>query len=81
MADYDADFPVGSLVRVAARHELEEFMRTWKYHHELRPEQLAFADQVREVKDVGYYHGGAPLYELEGIPYFLWHESCLRLAD
>ena len=81
MVANNAAFPIGTRVRIADRAELQEFMRTWKYHHKLRPEQLAFAADVREVKDVGYYHGGDILYVLDGLPDYLWHGSCLRPAE
>ena len=64
MAEYNADFPVGTKVRIRARPALETFMREWKYHHPLQSEQLAFAGSVATVKDVGYYHGGDTLYQL-----------------
>ena len=34
------EYPSGSLVKIAKREALDEFMRTWKYHHKLQPEQL-----------------------------------------
>jgi len=69
-------FPEGSKARVADRATLEEFMATWKYHHKLRPDQLEYADRVATVVDVGWYHGGDPVYKLEGIP-GLWLDQCL----
>jgi hypothetical protein len=69
-------FPEGSKARVADRAALEEFMATWKYHHKLRPEQLEYAGRVAAVVDVGWYHGGDPVYRLEGIP-GLWLDECL----
>jgi hypothetical protein len=78
MARYKEDFPVGSAVRIAATQQLEEFLRTWKYHHKLTPEQLQYADKIAEVEKVGFYHGGDVLYELRGIP-GMWHEQCLAL--
>lgn len=76
---YKEAFPAGTDVRIADQAFLEDFMATWKYHHKLRPEQLAYADCVARVKGVGFYHGGDPIYDLEGIP-GLWLEQCLRLA-
>lgn len=69
-------FPEGSKARVADRATLEEFMATWKYHHKLRTEQLEYGDRVATVVDVGWYHGGDPVYKLEGIP-GLWLDQCL----
>jgi hypothetical protein len=64
---------------VADRAFLEDFMATWQYHHKLTPEQLEYADQQAKVADVGFYHGGGPVYTLAGIP-GLWLEQCLRQA-
>ena len=76
---YAAAFPAGSKVRTADREFLENFLGTWKYHHKLLREQLAYADRVATVEKVGFYHGGDQLYNLEGIP-GIWHEQCLRPA-
>jgi hypothetical protein len=56
---------------------LETFRREWRLHHALTEEQLQFAGRGARVKDVSFYHGGAELYTLEGIP-GLWHEACLE---
>lgn len=77
---YVADFPIGSRVRIAARDELEEFCRTWKYHHPLAPEQIPHGGRVAVVLDVSFYHGGDELYVLEDVP-GIWHERCLRNVD
>lgn len=75
---YDpAKYKAGWLVRTAPKSELEAFSKTWKYHHPLQPEQLAFAGAAAKVKRSLMYHGGDMLYELEGIP-GIWHEQCLR---
>jgi len=74
---YKEAFPSGVEVRVAERAFLEDFVATWKYHHKLQLEQLAFADRVAKVEAVSFYHGGDVLYKLEGIP-GLWHEQSLR---
>jgi RHS repeat-associated protein len=76
---YKEDFPVGSRVRIADATQLQEFRRTWQYHHKLRSEQLAYAGRIVEVEKVSFYHGGDVLYELRGIP-GIWHEQCLRPA-
>jgi hypothetical protein len=81
MSEYKAAFAAGSQVRVAPRSTLEDFMRTWHFHNKLRPEQLEYANHVRRVASVGYYHGGDPLYVLEGLPEFVWHEKCLAPAE
>lgn len=41
---YQERWPVGAQVRVAPLADLEAFMRDYKYHHKLRPEQLKYAD-------------------------------------
>lgn len=74
---YREKFPKGSKVKVADRAYLEEFLRTWKFHHKLDPDQLKFADKIAKMKSVGFYHGGDVLYELKGVP-GIWHEQCLR---
>ena len=76
MPPYQAQFPVGSRVRIARLEHLEEFMRTWRYHHPLATNQLRFAGQVVTVRELAYYHGGDVLYELDGAP-GTWHEACL----
>ena len=70
-------FAEGSLVRVADRAFLENFLQTWKYHHKLRPEQVAYAGQVADVRQSSMYHGGDILYELVGVP-GIWHQDRLR---
>lgn len=75
---YAERYPVGSLVEVAPLETLTEFMRTWKYHHKLQPDQLRFAGKILKVRSVGYYHGGDPVYQLEGAEKFRWLEPCLQ---
>jgi hypothetical protein len=79
MAAYKEDFSVGSKVRISDALRLQEFERTWKYHHKLNPEQLAYAGTTAEVEKVSFYHGGDVLYELRSIP-GIWHEQCLGSA-
>ena len=71
------EYPSGSLVKIANRQTLEEFMQTWKFHHKLQPEQLDFADKIGKVELYGFYHGGDELYKVEGAS-GIWHESCLE---
>lgn len=73
---YKEEFPKGSKVKIAERAFLEDFLRSWKLHHPLEPDQVKFADKTAKVKSVGFYHGGDELYELEGVP-GTWHEQCL----
>lgn len=77
---YNAEFPAGTHVRLADRDSLEEFKRTWRYHHPLTEEQLDYAGRTALVKSAGYYHGGDELYTLDGIP-GIWHERCLLAVD
>jgi hypothetical protein len=77
---YKEEFPKGTKVKIADLPFLEDFHRTWKFHHKLEREQLGFASRIACVKSVGFYHGGDELYELDGVP-GLWHESCLSFAD
>ena len=62
-----------------SRPQLEEFMETWRFHHPLTQDQIAYAGLRGRVADVGFYHGGDELYHVEGIP-GIWHEVCLQPA-
>ena len=74
---YKEKFPVGSCVLIAGKVTLENFKRTWRYHHPLQSTQLSFAGARAEVVWVGFYHGGDVLDELAGIS-GIWHEVCLE---
>jgi hypothetical protein len=74
---YSEEFPLGSYVKVANREVLDTFMRTWKFHNKLQPEQLDYADKTGKIKWFGFYHGGDELYQIEGMP-GTWHEQCLE---
>jgi len=76
---YKEEFPKGSAVKIASRSSLENFLRTWRLHNKLQPEQLEYADQIAEVESVAFYHGADELYQLKGIP-GVWHEQCLEAA-
>jgi hypothetical protein len=76
MTPYENVFAIGTPVRIKNRMHLEHFVRVWKYHNSLRDEQIAFADVATVVADVGFYHGGDPLYRLNDVP-GVWHEDCL----
>jgi hypothetical protein len=73
---YSAEFPVGTVVQIANQKCLQEFRRTWQFHHPLFAEQLEHAGRKVRVISVGYYHGGDELYELAGVS-GLWHEACV----
>jgi hypothetical protein len=74
MPPYKELYPVGTKVRVAGRAKLDDFLRTWKFHHPLPPEQLLDADRIAEVVSVAFYHGGDVLYGLRDVP-GTWHEE------
>lgn len=77
---YEARYSQGTRVRIKSRAELEEFARAWRFHNKLTDEHLVHAGQEALVAGVGFYHGGDPLYELEGVP-GLWHEENLLAAS
>ena len=77
---YKEEFPAGTRVQITSRQVLEAFARDWKFHHPLESEQMEYAGIQATVRSVGFYHGGDPLYVLEGIP-GTWHESCIELAQ
>jgi hypothetical protein len=74
---YVEKFPAGARVRIKGELELQRFAREWKYHNPLAPEQLPFAGFTATVEEVGFYHGGDPIYRLAEIP-GVWHEECLE---
>jgi hypothetical protein len=75
---YDpAKYKAGAAVRICERSELEEFKRTWKYHHKLEPPQFGYAGVATTVEQSFMYHGGDILYKLAGVP-GIWHERLLR---
>ena len=77
---YDpAKFKNGAAVLIRDRATLEDFLRTWKYHHKLEVEQLAYAGRTAKVQSSGMYHGGDVIYQLEGVP-GVWHEQLLQSA-
>lgn len=80
MGRYNAEFPVGSTVRIDGKQQLERFLKEWNYHHPLHHSQLKYAGCVAKVARVMFYHGGDVLYELFGIP-GIWHEACLSAGD
>lgn len=76
MTGYRSLFGVGARVRIKPLPMLQAFRRTWKLHHPLTEDQLAFAGRPAKVATVGFYHGGDVLYTLEGVP-GIWHEQCV----
>jgi hypothetical protein len=77
MPPYSALFPKGSTARTVAAERLREFKATWKYHHPLSDDQIAYGGWTAVVTSIGYYHGGDVIYELDGLP-GIWHECCLE---
>ena len=77
MAPYQATVADGSGVRIRSAEALAEFQRAWRWHHPLTQDMSSYAGQVATVEEVGFYHGGDPLYRLRGLP-GSWHESCLE---
>jgi hypothetical protein len=76
MPDYHSAYDAGEYVGIADIDTLLAFQRSWKWHHPLSDDQLAFAGKQHHITGVSYYHGGTPLYEIAGTPGF-WHETCL----
>jgi hypothetical protein len=72
-----AKFQEGTKVRITTRENLEEFLRTWKFHHKLDREQIEYAERSATVEKVFMYHGGDIIYQLENIP-GLWHQHLLE---
>jgi hypothetical protein len=76
---YTARFAVGTQVSVVPEARLQEFRRTWRYHHALQDVQMPYAGARARVATVGFYHGGDVLYTLDNVP-GIWHEACLDSA-
>jgi hypothetical protein len=74
---YEARFEVGSTVRIVGAQALADFRRDWLYHNKLQDDQVGHAGEAATVINVGYYHGGDPLYWLYKVP-GVWHEQCLE---
>ncbi len=74
---YNPEFPKGTRVQVVSCEALAAFMREWRFHNPLEPAQLNYAGHIAAVQEVGFYHGGDELYQLEDIP-GAWHEACLE---
>ena len=76
---YQAKYPQGSRAKVVSFGELEAFRTRWLGHHPLTESQLEWADQDVTIIEVGFYHGGDPLYVVRGArgESGYWHEPCL----
>ena len=77
---YNPRYPVGTRVRVADRARLERFQLEWRLHNPLADEQLAYASREASVAQIGFYHGGDPLYVLADVP-GVWHEAMIALCQ
>ena len=73
---YSPRFAKGAKVRIASDDALNEFLKTWRFHHPLQNEQLTCHDVEAFVEVVYSYHGGDILYVLRDLP-GIWHEQCL----
>jgi hypothetical protein len=78
LAGFDK-YPEGSMVKVADKKVLEEFQKTWVFHHKLEDGQLKFAGKTAKVVKRMIFRNGDILVELEGLP-GVWHEKCLKPA-
>lgn len=72
-------FQAGDLVQIAEWTALDEFFRSWKFHHPLHPDQLQYAGRIAKVVRSSMYHGGYILYELQDVP-GIWHQQLLGEA-
>ena len=52
----NAEFEVGSEVKIADRAFLEAFLEAGQYHNELEPEQLAYRRQNRQSEGRRFLH-------------------------
>ena len=77
MVPYREAYPVGTRVRVRRAEALRDFRCTWRGHHPLTEAMIERAGSDAVVTQVGFYHGGDPLYQLGGLP-GTWHEACLE---
>jgi hypothetical protein len=77
---YNADFSEGVKVRIKSFSFLNEFRRSWKYHHPLQANQLQYAGQIATVASVSYAYGADELYTLVDLP-GIWNEECLQPLD
>ena len=77
MPAYKELYSVGTEVLVVSRERLEDFRRTWRYHHALQEEQLPYAGSVARVGTAGFYHGGDVLWRLADIPCIRARRSAL----
>lgn len=73
---YQSDLQVGERVRTLPETQLAVFRDNWSYHHPLSDEQMRFAGDGYTISEVSFYHGGDPLYSLDGVP-GVWHRACL----
>jgi hypothetical protein len=77
MPQYSSLYKIGEVVRIKNVDYLNEFKKKWKYHNPILDSMIAQAGKEMKIIDVGYYHGGDPLYQIAGSEGF-WHEECLE---
>jgi hypothetical protein len=73
-------FQIGETVQIASREILDEFSRTWKFHHPLQSSQFQHAGRTARITNSFMYHGGDILYELETVP-GLWHQQLVAASN
>jgi hypothetical protein len=74
---YRPEYSEGETVRIVSLDKLENFIKAWKFHNKLQPDQLGYAGRLARVESIGFYHGGDELYRLKELP-GIWHEICLE---
>ena len=72
----NAEFEVGTEVRIADRAFLEKFMEAGQYHNELEPEQLDYAGRTAQGERCIVFPRRRRDIYAEGVP-GVWHEECL----
>ncbi len=77
MPDYHSTFKRGEKVRIKDSQYLEEFQKTWGYHHNISDDQIKQGGKPDTVNSIEYYHGGEVLIGLENVP-GVWHEELLE---
>ncbi len=63
-------------MHIADQKVLEEFQKSWVFHHGLEDGQLKYAGKAAKIVKRSFFRNGDILCELEGLP-GVWHEKCL----
>jgi hypothetical protein len=78
MPAYHSVFLRGENVKIKPPEFLRQYLAPdWRWHNPLDSDNLKFAGGVFAVVDIGYFHGGEVMYELQGIRGF-WHEDSVE---